>query len=243
MMRICARRALPLSGWALVLPLVWLSQSDFSAPKALAASTNGVIRYSVRIWQADDGLPQNSVYAIAQTDDGYLWVGTHEGLARFDGVRFTTVDDPKAPELKHGWITALCAGRDGSLWIACDGSGVTRLKNGTFSHFSDADGLPSNQVRCLLDTKDGSLWIGSEAGVTHYKDGRFTSFSVKNGLGNDSVRTLYEDHQGAIRIATMRGLSSFNREGNISTIHFGLGSNTNALKSVCEDQQGNLWVT
>ena len=215
MMRICARRALPLSGWALVVPLVWLSQPDFSAPKALAASTSGVIRYSVRIWQADDGLPQNSVYAIAQTDDGYLWVGTHEGLARFDGVRFTTVDDPKAPELKHGWITALCAGRDGSLWIACDGSGVTRLKNGTFSHFSDADGLPSNQVRCLLDTKDGSLWIGSEAGVTHYKDGKFTSFSVKNGLGNDSVRTLYEDHQGAIRIATMRGLSSFNREGNI----------------------------
>src|SRR6185369_9750026 len=113
----------------------------------------GVIPYSVRIWQADDGLPQNSVYAIAQTKDGYLWVGTHEGLARFDGVHFLIVDDPQAPELKHGWITALCTAADGSLWIACGGSGVTRLKNGRFSHLSEADGLPSNQTRCLLEAK------------------------------------------------------------------------------------------
>src|SRR5213593_446896 len=120
MMRIFALRASAFPGRALVLSLVWFSQAHLSAP----ASTNGVIPYSVRIWQADDGLPQNSVYAIAQTPDGYLWVGTHEGLTRFDGVRFTLVDDPAAPELKHGWITALCAGSDGSLWIACDGSGV-----------------------------------------------------------------------------------------------------------------------
>jgi hypothetical protein len=61
-------------------------------------STNASIPYSVRIWQADDGLPQNSVHAIAQTADGYLWVGTHEGLTRFNGIRFTLVDDPAAPE-------------------------------------------------------------------------------------------------------------------------------------------------
>src|SRR5437867_5774401 len=135
-MRFWARRGSALPGRALVLARVWFSQPHLSA----AASTIAVIPYSVRIWQADDGLPQNSVYALAQTSDGYLWVGTHEGLARFDGLRFIPVDDPAAPELKHAWITALCAGSDGSLWIACDGSGVTRLKNGVFSHFSPADG-------------------------------------------------------------------------------------------------------
>src|SRR5687767_6979859 len=72
--------------------------------------------YSVRVWQTDDGLPQNSVHAITQSADGYLWVGTHEGLVRFDGVRFTPVEEET---LKHGWITALCAAGDGSLWIAC----------------------------------------------------------------------------------------------------------------------------
>ena len=77
-------------------------------------------------------MPQNSVFAITQTTDGYLWAGTREGLARFDGLRFTVVDDKAAPHLRHGWITALCAARDGSLWIACDGVGVTRLKEGVW---------------------------------------------------------------------------------------------------------------
>src|SRR5688572_5037182 len=82
-----------------------------------STATNAIIPYGVRIWQTDEGLPQNSVFAIAQTTDGYLWVGTHEGLARFDGVRFTVVEEPSAPELKQGWITALLTASDGSLWI------------------------------------------------------------------------------------------------------------------------------
>src|SRR5262245_23254816 len=103
------------------------------------ASTNGVNHFSVRIWQTDDGLPHNSVFALAQTGDGYLWIGTHEGLARFDGVRFVVVDDKQAPELRHGYITALCAAKDGSLWIACDGAGLFRLRDGEYSHFSETD--------------------------------------------------------------------------------------------------------
>src|SRR6266446_1350067 len=92
------------------------------------AATSGTTAYKVRVWQTEEGLPQNSVHAIAQTSDGYLWVGTHEGLARFDGLRFVALDEKAPLELRHGWITALCAGRDGSLWIACDGYGLSRLK-------------------------------------------------------------------------------------------------------------------
>src|SRR5437899_6718047 len=73
--------------------------------------------YNVRVWQTEEGLPQNSVYALVQTPDDYIWVGTREGLARFDGVRFTLPDEKAAPELRHGWIYALCLARDGTLWI------------------------------------------------------------------------------------------------------------------------------
>lgn len=206
------------------------------------AATNAVLPYTARVWQTDEGLPQNSVWAIAQTGDGYLWVGTQEGLARFDGVRFMLVDDPAAPELKNGWITALCAGRDGSLWVACDGKGVTRLKEGTFTHLTEAEGLPSNQTRRLLESRDGSLWIGSEGGLTHYKDGKITNYTEKNGLGDNSVRGLCEDHQGVLRVATRRGLSSLHRDGIISTFSFGPGWTRNALRFVYEDRQGNLWT-
>src|SRR5260221_14624563 len=99
--------------WAILLLVFLFSRSAL-------AITDLITQYSVRIWQTDDGLPQNSVYAIAQTPDGYLWVGTHEGLARFDGIHFTVFDDPAAPELRRGWITALCTTKDGSLWIAVD---------------------------------------------------------------------------------------------------------------------------
>jgi ligand-binding sensor domain-containing protein/two-component sensor histidine kinase len=195
--------------------------------------------YNVRIWQTEDGLPQNSVYALIQTPDDYLWVGTHEGLARFDGVRFTLPDDKAAPELRHAWITALCLGRDGTLWIGVDGFGVTRYKNGKYSRLSEADGLLSNQVRCLLEGRDGSIWIGSEGGVTRYRDGKLSSFTEKNGLAANSVRGICEDREGNIRIATIRGLSRLDREGNISTHNL---QGANALKFVTVDRQGVLWL-
>jgi ligand-binding sensor domain-containing protein/two-component sensor histidine kinase len=207
-----------------------------------AVLTNGVVPYSVRTWQTDDGLPQNSVYAITQSREGYLWVGTHEGLARFDGVRFASLGDNAPLELKHGWITALCSGRDGSLWIGCDGYGLARLKEGKFTRFSEADGLLSNQIRCLLEGRDGALWIGSEAGVTRYRDGKFSNFTEKHGLASNIVRGLCEDHQGNLRIATARGLCRLDKEGTISTFNIMLGRPANSLKFVCEDHHGRIWT-
>jgi len=208
-----------------------------------SAATNAIIPYGVRIWQTDEGLPQNSVFAIAQTRDGYLWVGTQEGLARFDGVRFTVVDEAAAPELKQGWITALFTASDGSLWIGCDGFGVTRLKDGTFTRFTETNGLPNNQARCLAESKDGSIWIGTEGGLARYRNGDFKSFTDKNGLPDVSIRGVCEDRHGVIRIATRRGLSSLTRDDSISTINIGIGTIANALRSVCEDREGNLWVS
>ena len=223
---------------ALLLWLLFLAAGACSA----AVLTNGVLPYSVRAWQTDDGLPQNSVWAITQTRDGYLWVGTEEGLARFDGVRFAAPDENAPPELSHGYIRALCAARDGSLWIGCDVYGLVRLKEGKFTRFSEADGLLSNQIRCLLEGRDGALWIGSEGGLTRYRDGRFSNFTEKNGLAANSVKGLCEDRQGNLRIATMRGLSRLDKEGTISTFHIMLGRPANSLKFACEDHQGRIWT-
>jgi len=217
---------------------LWYGLATSLAPGA----TNGIVPYSVRTWQTDEGLPGNSVRAIAQTRDGYLWVGTREGLARFDGVRFTVPDDTAPQELREGWITALCASQDGSLWIGCDRYGVVHWKAGEFTRFSEADGLPSNQIRCLLESRDGTLWIGSEGGLTQYKDGRFRSFTTKSGLGANSVRGLYQDRQGNLRIATLRGLGCMDSEGIIHTLNIRLGTSANALKFATEDRQGRIWT-
>src|SRR5688572_10181433 len=83
----------------------------------LVSTSASVTQYSSRVWQMDDGLPQNSVQALAQTADGYLWIGTQNGLARFDGVRFTIFDNQNVTAFKNASVTALLTARDGKLWV------------------------------------------------------------------------------------------------------------------------------
>src|SRR6476620_1030552 len=97
-------------------------------------------------WLMEDGLPQNSIKAIAQTADGYLWLATQAGLVRFDGVRFTVFNTANTPALININVMALLAARDGSLWIGTYGGGVTRLKDGTFTTYTTRDGLAHDVV-------------------------------------------------------------------------------------------------
>lgn len=212
--------------------LVWVA-------RPLPAASLAGPRFNRRIWQTDDGLPHNSVFAIAQAGDGYLWVGTQEGLARFDGVRFSPVEDET---LRHGKIMALCAARDGSLWVACDGVGAAQWKDNQIVWLAETNGLPSNLTRCLLETKDGAIWIGSEGGLSRFQDGKLITYTDKNGLGDNSVRAVCEDSAGNLRIATRRGLSSLKRDGGLSTLNLALGMVGNVLKCVEEDNQGRIWT-
>jgi ligand-binding sensor domain-containing protein/signal transduction histidine kinase len=224
--------------------LLWLSvvAIGIAFVWSVRGATSELARYNVRSWQTDEGLPQNSVHAIAQTPDGYLWVGTHEGLARFDGVRFTLLDEPAAPYLRQSWITALCAGRDGSLWIASESNGVARLQAGALTQFKEADGLPGSQIQCLLESEDGSLWIGGDGGLARFKDGRITRFRQSERLINNSVKALFEYPKGTIRVATVTGLISVSTAGKEDVENFGLGVLTNVLKAVSADQRGQLWL-
>src|SRR5690242_11016078 len=82
-----------------------------------ALQAYGAGEYSQRVWRSEDGLPQNRVQAVAQTHEGYLWIGTSGGLVRFDGVRFVVFDRSNTPALREDSILSLCPAKDGSLWI------------------------------------------------------------------------------------------------------------------------------
>jgi len=224
--------------WVLIGALL----SATSSVPARAAAGSGVLPYTTRIWQTDDGLPQNSVFALAQTSDGYLWVGTREGLARFDGERFTSIGGDTAPELHHAWITALCVSRDGTLWIGTDANGLVSLKAGEFRRLRQADGLPSNQARSLLEARDGSLWIGTEGGLARYRAGQITRFTTRDGLGDNSIRALWQEEDQTVLVATKRGLTSLKTDGTIVTTNFPGGWNRNALRAVRQDRHGTIWV-
>jgi ligand-binding sensor domain-containing protein len=109
-------------------------------------------------------LPQNTVLAIATTRDGYLWVGTYEGAARFDGVRFTFFNPTTTTGIGNSQVMALLERRDGSLWLATYGGGVSRLSGGRFTQYAMRDGLSSDFTTCLFEDHAGTLWIGTDGG-------------------------------------------------------------------------------
>ena len=108
-----------------------------------AFSAQGQFRFDH--WTTDDGLPQNSVYSIVQTTDGYLWIVTLDGLVRFDGVKFKVFNKSNSPNFNNNRLQNVYADGD-TLWIAPENSGLVRYLNGEFKTFTTADGLPSNNV-------------------------------------------------------------------------------------------------
>ena len=115
------------------------------------------------VWTSDSGLPQNSITTILQTRDGYLWLGTQEGLVRFDGVRFTIFDTRNTSALNDDWVQALLESRDGTLWIGTV-TGLARRSNGVF--LPAVKGVLERAiVTTLFESRDGSVWVGSSTGI------------------------------------------------------------------------------
>src|SRR4051812_844278 len=88
--------------------------------------------FFARVWQVEQGLPQNKVTAVVQTRDGYLWTGTYSGLARFDGMEFKVFNEQNTPEMHSSRVTALFEAEDGTLWIGHENGSVTTYRNGHF---------------------------------------------------------------------------------------------------------------
>ena len=199
-----------------------------------------VTQYSQTIWRKEQGLPQNSITAIVQTLDGYLWVGTGAGLVRFDGQQLTIFDKKNIKGLKQNSIEGLLASRDGSLWIRA--GGLTHYQNGQFKTYTAQDGLPTESIRAIYESRDGSLWIGTlEHGLVQLKDGKFTNYDREDELPDNSVTCIYDDHEGNLWIGTRRGLTKF-KDGKFTTYTTADGLPTNRVSSLYEDQAGKLWV-
>jgi PAS domain S-box-containing protein len=198
--------------------------------------------HAVQIWGQSEGLPQNSVLALLQTRDGYLWIGTKAGVSRFDGVRFTTYDDRNRANLKENEVWALAEGDDASLWIGTYGGGLSRLKDGRFTVYTTADGLVSNFVASLHKGPDGSIWIGTDGGLSRFKDGRFANYTMENGLANNAVRALFTDRDGSLWIGTTRGGVHRLKGDRIVDERLDDNMSPGDVWSIYRDQEQAIWV-
>jgi signal transduction histidine kinase/ligand-binding sensor domain-containing protein len=191
-------------------------------------------------WQSGQGLPQNSVTSIAQTKDGYLWVGTEEGLARFDGIHFTVFDKQNS-SLESQVIRALLVDHWGNLWIGTHGAGIFRMQDGKLAPVGGEERRHMNVTSIFEDSK-GALWIGTDGnGLLCRKDGKIRTFTTADGLADNAVFSLTEDPSGAIWAGTHRGLSRLS-QGKFHNLRVEDGLGSEFVRAVAVDQQGTVWA-
>jgi signal transduction histidine kinase/ligand-binding sensor domain-containing protein len=116
--------------------------------------------WSLRVWQGDNGLPDNNVTGVAQSADGYLWVGTHNGLMRFDGMQFNHVPLPPVAGRSDLLIRSLLLVDGDTLWLAAEGGVVIQAARDATNVFTTADGLSNFRPMVLAHEKTGSVWVG-----------------------------------------------------------------------------------
>jgi ligand-binding sensor domain-containing protein/signal transduction histidine kinase len=197
-------------------------------------------QYILDNWQIPEGLPQNTTVTIARTPDGYLWIGTQEGLARFDGVRFVVFDHNNEPALPSKSILVLYVDRVGRLWIGTE-EGLAVLENGRFKPYTAVEGLAHAYIRVILEDKKGRIWVGTDEGLVEVDHERGRVFGTSNGLRDATIRALLEDRNGMIWVATVTGgLHRFDGT-DFESMHAGPGQVVDPVSSMYEDHDGTVW--
>ena len=173
----------------------------FSSGRAPALDPSTPLsQYGLDAWQ--DGLPQNSIHSVLQTREGYLWLGTYEGLVRFNGVSFVVYDKRNTAALKSNSAWALLEDRLGTLWIGTLGGGVVRSRGGVFTRYGEREGLPSEYAWALGEDAGGTLWAGTDRGLARFDGTTFRAVPIPGSFEQPAVRSLLPDRAGGLWIGT-----------------------------------------
>ena len=226
---------IPIRSWLAIL-FIAAGGPAFALDPSLRLS-----QYVLDNWQIPDGLPQSSAQAIARTPDGYLWVGTQEGLARFDGVRFTVFNGENEAGILNKYVTVLYVDRAGRLWIGTR-SGVSVLEKGHFTPYTGSAGLAHAYVHAIVEDKSGHMWVGTESGLFEIGDGGSDrSFNASSGLRDVRIQSLLESRDGVLWVGTAGGLQRFDGT-RFDTVPLGLGNAGAPVTALHADFDGTLWI-
>jgi diguanylate cyclase (GGDEF)-like protein len=206
-------------------------------------------QYVHDVWTSNDGLPQESVNAITQTPDGYLWVGSQEGLARFDGVTFTTFDSHTTRGVLDNFIHALFTDRTGTLWIGAS-DGLLRYEgNGRFVPAWNSATEPTTSARQVTEDGAGRLWVsmGSDGtsgpkGLLRYRNGIESILTTKDGLSSNVVSYSAFDRDGNLWLATSNGIDVLAGGRVVRRYTTADGLADNVVRVVLVDRAGTVWA-
>jgi ligand-binding sensor domain-containing protein/signal transduction histidine kinase len=201
----------------------------------------GLPGFTKRLWDSQDGLPDQTIQDFAQSTDGSLWIATKIGLMRFDGVRFAMFDrGPAAAALERG-VNCLLVSRDGSLWIGTEGGGLVRLRSGSFQRYSTAGGVANEFVRAIYEDRNGEIWMGSDQGLFRVTGASITKIDGIAGTPSIFVRAIAEDQHGHLWVGGT-AILEFNGRAFVREYPLVGGPSNNLITSMFSARNGTLWV-
>jgi len=202
---VSGRRALPMAVFALSLAGVF----GVATLSVCAASLLDIGTYSIRVFRDSDGLPQNTVHAIVSDRHGFLWIGTQDGAAYYDGRRWHGVDMPN--RTRSNFVRAILSAADGSLWFATQAGGLHRYQDGRWTPLpGSADAFQNDRINALMDSaapgREPVIWAGTHhRGVVRIEAGRSTLFDTRHGLPHNRVWGLFGQRDANGRVTIWAG--------------------------------------
>ncbi len=196
-------------------------------------------QYDIQAWNTQNGSISNTIYTLARSRRGGLWLGTYKGVSYFDGTTFTHYT------LKEGLpgenIRGICEDRQGNLWIGFAGEGVGKFDGDSLTLFYDE--IPGKHNWSIVEDGRGNIWWASGLGISKYDGRNLTQYTINEGLSANHVNKLLADRQGNIWIGTVRaGLCKLD---GASIVHYGaaFGLPETEVAALLEDRQGNIWIS
>src|SRR6267378_4227880 len=204
-----------------------------------------ISQYGHTAWRVEDGVFSGAPNAIAQTTDGYLWIGTQAGLMRFDGVRFVSWQPPEGKELPSSRINSLLGARDGSLWIGTS-MGLARWQNGNLTAYRDAPG----SIMAILEDRAGTIWIAranlsdAKGPLCKVADTEVRCFGRDDGIALPYAVTLANDSLGNIWLGGGLMVSRWQISSSDTYVPAGLNPAEifNGVLALAGRPDGSVWV-
>ena len=195
--------------------------------------------YTLTAWTGQQDLALGDVFAIAEDGDGYLWLGTSNGLVRFDGAVFTRPALGKASNAVETPVSALLGARDGSLWVGYGGAGgVARIRNDQITLFGSDAGLFHGPVAALLEDHRGTIWVGGRGGLSTFRQGGWEPAAGSPELAGATVYSISDDPDGRLWLGTSKGVYASAGHG------FELRrAESTFVQDFARDRHGQMWIT
>ena len=195
--------------------------------------------YVIRSWGQADGLPRNSVHSIAQTPDGFLWLGTSAGLARFDGAQFKVLSPYTTSAVPVGTIESLFVDSQGCMWIGSLGGGIAKMQDGTISEI-DVSQVKAYGILSFAEDSEGRIWVGSDGGLFYVQEGKLMSDPVRTGPAGRSSTVAVDSVSGGLYTCYWEFLVHWGADGHVPV--YCINSTRRLMsQSIYSRRDGGLW--